>query len=504
MTGERIRRVAILGGGAAGWMCAAALSKVSARLFDVTLIESDEIGIIGVGEATIPTIHWFNQFVGLNPDEFMRETRATFKLGIEFVDWYRPGERYFHPFGRYGLAADPIAFHHRWIRSREPGHSRFDFENFALATLAARAGRFGFPTSDPKSPLASLGYAFQFDANLYAKYLRRLSEGRGVRRVEGKVTNIVRADDGDIATLHTDRGESISADLFVDCSGMRALLIGGQLAVELEDWSQWLPCDRALAVACELAHPPEPFTRATARAAGWQWRIPLQHRIGNGLVYCSAHLSDDEATATLVANLEGKALAEPRLIRFRVGRRQPSWVRNVVAVGLSAGFLEPLESTTIHLIQSAIAKLLSLFPARDSIAMSAQQFNRLMREEYDRIRDFLILHYHSTTRSEPLWQHCRDVEIPDSLRYKIEHFTRTGRLMLETDELFRDASWFSVLVGQNHLPQDYNPLLDAEAAVANAQVLSEQRRVLASAVAAMPTHLDILKRILNTTTVQGA
>jgi tryptophan halogenase len=503
MSDDRIRSVAILGGGTAGWMCAAALSKVSARLFDVTLIESDEIGIIGVGEATIPTIHWFNRFVSLDPDEFMRETRASFKLGIEFVDWYSPGERYFHPFGRYGLATDPVAFHHRWSRSREPGQSRFDFENFALATLTARAGRFAMPSTDPKSPLSSLGYAFHFDASLYAKYLRRLSEVRGVQRIEGKVTQIDRTDNGDITALHTDKGEAISADLFVDCSGMRALLIGGQCGVELEDWSQWFPCDRALTVPCALVRPPDPFTRATARAAGWQWRIPLQHRIGNGLVYGSEYLSDDEAAATLLGNLDGEALADPRLIRFRVGRRALSWVRNVVAVGLSSGFLEPLESTSIHLIQSAIAKLLSLFPARDSIAMSAQQFNRLMRDEYDRVRDFLILHYHSTTRSEPLWQHCRGTAVPDSLHYKIEQFTRTGRLMLETDELFREASWFSVLVGQNHLPRDYNPLLDAESTAANAQALSEQRRVLASAVTAMPMHFEILRRIVNPAAVQG-
>lgn len=495
MNGNRIRRVAILGGGTAGWMCAAALSKINSQLFGITLVESDEIGIIGVGEATIPTIHWFNQVVGVDARHFMRETRATFKLGIEFVDWYAPGERYFHPFGRYGLPSDTVPFHHRWIRARTQEQSRFDFENFALATLAARAGRFEFPSTDPKSALASLGYAFHFDASLYAKYLRSLSESRGVRRIEGKVTQIERSDNGDIMALRTDRGARIDADLFVDCSGLRGILIEGQCGVPFEDWLEWLPCDRAVAVPCARVKPPEPHTRSTARSAGWQWRIPLQHRIGNGLVYSSAYLSDDEAAATLLRNLDGEPLAEPRVIRFRTGQRAQSWVRNVVAVGLSGGFLEPLESTSIHLIQSAIAKLMSLFPTRDSLAMSAQQFNKLMRDEFEGVRDFLVLHYRSTTRAEPLWQRCREAPIPESLRYKVEQFTHTGRLMLTTDELFREASWFSVLVGQNHLPIDYNPLLDSESPASNAHALSQQRHALAAAVAGMPTHLEVLNRI---------
>lgn len=492
---DRIRHVAILGGGTAGWMSAAALAKISSQLFDITLIESDEIGIIGVGEATIPTIHWFNQFVGLDIEEFMRETRATFKLGIEFVDWYQPGERYFHPFGRYGLASDSTPFHHRWIRSHEPARSRFDFERYSLSTLAARSGRFGLPSNDPKSPYASLGYAFHFDASLYARFLRRFSEARGVRRVEGKVTRIDRTEDGHVATLHTDSGATVSADLFIDCSGMRALLIEGQCASAFESWEQWLPCDRALAVPSALLRPPEPHTRATARSAGWQWRIPLQHRVGNGLVYAAQFLSDDEARAVLLANLEGPALGDPRPIRFRIGRRARSWSHNVVAIGLSAGFLEPLESTSIHLIQSGIAKLLSLFPARDTMALAAQQFNRLMSDEYEWVRDFLILHYHSTVRTEPLWQYCRQAPLPESLQYKIEQFTRTGRLMLSTDELFRDASWFSVLVGQNHVPSDYSPLLDAQSAAANDQALAELRQGLSAAVAALPLQQEVLRKI---------
>jgi len=495
MEGDRIRRVAILGGGTAGWMTAAALARAAAPLLEITVVESDEIGIIGVGEATIPTIHWFNQVVGLDTEQFMRDTRATFKLGIEFVDWYAVGERYFHPFGRYGLPGDPVPFHHRWIRARRASDTRFDFEQFALATLAARAGRFALPSSDPRSPLANLGYAYHFDASLYARFLRTLSEARGVQRIEGRVTGIDREENGRVRALRTDKGAHVTADLFVDCSGMRALLIGEQCGVPYEDWSRWLPCDRALAVPCALRAAPEPHTRATARTVGWQWRIPLQHRIGNGLVYSSADLPDDQAAAMLLANLDGEPLADPRPVRFRAGRRLEAWTHNVVAIGLSAGFLEPLESTSIHLIQSAIAKLLSLFPTRDTIVCSARQFNRLMQQEYDGVRDLLILHYHSTSRSEPFWQQCRSAPLPDSLQYKVEQFERTGRLMLDTDELFREASWFSVLVGQNHVPRDYNPLIDIESPAANVQHLAQQRQALAAAATSMPTHAAVLEQL---------
>ncbi len=495
MAAERIRRIAILGGGTAGWMTAAALTKCLGSLAEVTLVESDEIGIVGVGEATIPTIHWFNQLVGLDPERFMRETHATFKLGIEFVDWYRTGERYFHPFGRYGAPADGLPFHHRWIRGRPSDGSRFDFEQFALATLAARAGRFALPSADPRSVLSHLGYAFHFDARLYAQHLRALSESRGARRIEGKVVGVGRHENGDIRVLHTDRGIDMEADLFVDCSGFRALLIGEQCGVPFEDWSHWLPCDRAWAVPCALRGPPEPFTRSTARAAGWQWRIPLQHRIGNGLVYSSAYSSDQAASDLLMQNLEGEPLAEPRPLRFRAGRRAESWSRNVVAVGLAGGFLEPLESTSIHLIQSAIAKLVSLFPSRDGLGLAARQFNRLLRAEYEGVRDFLILHYHSTARTEPMWQACRSAALPDSLSYKEEQFAMTGRLMLETDELFREASWFSVLVGQNHIPRDYSPLIEVESPEDNARMLAQMRQTLSATVRTMPTHAAVLEQL---------
>ena len=492
MNNERIRKVVIVGGGTAGWMTAAALAKsLDLRHCAVSLIESDDIGTIGVGEATIPTIHWFNSIVGLNEKEFVRETRATFKLGIEFRDWARPGHRYFHPFGRYGLPADGVSFQHRWIRAQLEGQPD-NFEDYSLNTVAARSGKFAFPASDPASLLSTLGYAYHFDASLYAQYLRRLSEQRGVRRHEGTVGRIDQhPETGFVTALHTSRGETLEADLFIDCTGMRALLIEGVLKVGFEDWSRWLPCDRALAVPCERAGELMPFTRSTALAAGWQWRIPLQHRTGNGYVYSSGFLSDDAAAATLLGNLDGKALAEPRLIRFRTGRRQVAWNRNVIAIGLSGGFLEPLESTSIHLIQSGIAKLLSLFPNRDCDSHLVEQYNHLMTEEFASVRDFIVLHYHSTReRSEPLWEYCRAMELPDGLVSKEQHFARSGRIILSAEDLFREPSWFAVLLGQGHRPGDYNPLLDSINSADNFSHLGRVREDIRSAAARMPDHLS--------------
>jgi tryptophan halogenase len=491
---DRIRRVAILGGGTAGWMAAAALTASLDRGVSVTLVESDEIGTVGVGEATIPTIHWFNQLVGLDAEQFMRDTRATFKLGIEFVDWYAPGERYVHPFGRYGLPGDPVAFHHRFIRDRA---TRAALGEYALATVAARAGRFALPSPDPRSLLSQLGYAYHFDASLYARHLRALSEARGAKRIEGKVASVERHAEGYVRALVLERGERIEADLFLDCSGFRALLIGQHLGAEFLDWSTWLPCDRALAVPCSRPRPPEPFTRSTARAAGWQWRIPLQHRIGNGLVYASGLISDQAAADELLANLDGTPQAEPRMLRFKAGRRTESWRGNVVAVGLSGGFLEPLESTSIHLIQSAVAKLLALFPTRATMALCARQFNRQLNAEIEGIRDFLILHYRATTRPEPLWQACRAAPLPDSLAERFEQFTQAGRLVLDPEELFREASWFSVLVGQGFTARDYPPLLDRESEADNRRALAQTRQTLAAAVATMPTHEAVLGRLLD-------
>ena len=494
MSDNRIRKIVILGGGTAGWMTAAALAQaVDLRQCELLLIESDDIGTIGVGEATIPTIHWFNKIVGIDEKEFMRETRATFKLGIEFRNWARPDHSYFHPFGRYGLPNDGVAFQHRWIKARLDGQAD-NFEDYSLNTVAARNGKFDFPAADPRSPLSTLAYAYHFDASLYARYLRSRSEAKGVMRYEGKVRQVDQdPETGFVTALHTHRDEVISGDLFIDCSGIRALLIEETLNTGFEDWSRWLPCDRAMAVPCERVAQPVPYTRSTARAAGWQWRIPLQHRTGNGYVYCSQFLGDDQAASELLQNLDGPALAEPRPIRFRTGRRRKAWAKNVIAIGLSSGFLEPLESTSIHLIQSGIAKLLSLFPTRACDTYTAEQYNRVVAEELDGIRDFLTLHYHSTyERTEPLWQYCRTMALPESLLYREQQFARSGRVILASDELFKEASWFAVFMGQGHEPRDYNPLIDSIRPEDNRQYLQKVRATVQAAAARMPTHGAVL------------
>jgi tryptophan 7-halogenase len=496
MNHRRVNKIVIVGGGTAGWMTAAALAQaVDLRQCRIVLIESDDIGTIGVGEATIPTIHWFNQIVGLDEKEFMRETKATFKLGIEFRNWAKPNHTYFHPFGRYGFAGDGVSFQHRWIKARLEGLDD-NFEDYSLNTVAARAGKFEFPASDPRSILATLGYAYHFDASLYAKYLRTRSESRGVKRHEGIVQKIDQnPESGFVTAVHTNRGDLIEGDLFIDCTGIRGLLIEGLLKTGFDDWSEWLPCDRAVAVPSERVAPPVPHTRATAREAGWQWRIPLQHRTGNGYVYCSRFISDDEAASVLLRNLDGPALAAPRLISFKAGRRRKAWNKNVIAIGLSGGFLEPLESTSIHLIQSGIAKLLSLFPNRDCDIYTAEQYNRTISEEFDGIRDFLALHYHSTKdRPDPLWTHCRAMRLPEGLISKEEHFSRTGRIVLSSDELFKDASWFAVLVGQGHQPKDYNPLIDAINSEENLAYLRRIRETVRMTASKMPEHMSLLSR----------
>jgi len=475
-------------------MTAAALIKaVDVRRCRIALVESDEIGTIGVGEATIPTIHWFNRIAGIDEKEFMRETRATFKLGIEFSHWAKPGHSYFHPFGRYGFASDGVSFQHRWFKAQLGGFED-DFADYSLNTVAARAGKFTFPATDPRSILSTLGYAYHFDASLYARFLRTSAERQGVRRHEGRVGKIDQhAESGFITALHTSRGEVLEGDLFIDCSGLRGLLIEGVLGTGFDDWSHWLPCDRAVAVPSERVAAPLPYTRAIAREAGWQWRIPLQHRTGNGYVYCSRHSSDDRAAALLLESLDAPPLAEPRFIAFRTGRRRQAWNKNVVAIGLSSGFLEPLESTSIHLIQSGIAKLLSLFPNRDCDSYTAQQYNRIIAEEIEGIRDFLVLHYHSTAgKPEPLWAECRGMPLPEGLRYKEEHFARSGRIVLGSDELFKEASWFAVLSGQGHRPRDYNPLIDAIDSGENLAHLGSIKAGVRAAVAKMPEHAACL------------
>lgn len=498
MPDRRIRKIVILGGGTAGWMTAAALAKVnSPPQFEIVLLESDEIGIIGVGEATIPTIHWFNKLVDVREPELFRETKATCKLGIEFVDWNGRGSRYFHPFGRYGGPYDASMFYHRWIRAHLAG-SRESHREYSLTTQAALAGKFAPPATDPSSMLATLGYAYHFDAGLYAAFLRRRAESKGVRRIEGKVIQIEQdPQSGFIKSLKTHRDEVIEGDLFVDCSGLRALLIEGTLQTGYDDWSHWLPCDRALAAPTERVQDPIPHTRATAYAGGWCWRIPLQHRTGNGIVYSSNFCTDDKAAATLASHLDSKPLAAARLIRFTPGRRKKAWNKNVVAIGLSSGFLEPLESTSIHLIQSGIGKLLSLFPTRDCHPETAEQFNRVFAADVESIRDFLVLHYHCTVgRSEPLWRYCQHMPVPEAVSYKSAHFSRTGRIVLEPEELFKEASWFAVMMGQGLEPSDYNPLLDSISTEENRAHLLRIKQQIATALGMMAPHAHYIEKQL--------
>ena len=494
---NRIRRVVIVGGGTAGWMTAIALVDAVGRACETVLIESEQVGIVGVGEATIPPIKLFNQKVGIDEREFLRETGGTFKLGIEFVNWARQNHRYFHPFGRYGAEFDAVPLHHFWLRERKRGDTT-ELGDYSMAWAVAKRGRFEHPIRDRRRVQSTFDYAYHFDAAMYGRYLRGKAEARGVKRIEGKVVDVtLEAEQGLIERVTLEDGQHVGGDLFIDCSGFRGLLIEQALETGYEDWTHWLPCDRAVAVPC--AHGEEglsPYTRSTAKRAGWQWRIPLQHRVGNGHVYCSAHLSDDEAADVLLENLEGEALADPRPLRFVTGRRRKFWNRNCVAIGLAAGFMEPLESTSIHLIQTAINRLLALFPQRGAMALSAAEFNRLTATEYERVRDFLILHYYANARDDSdFWRACAAMEIPDELQYKIDHFRAFARIVAAPLELFQNPSWLAVLMGQAGEPGGYDPMVDQRPHVEAARHLASLRRVIGEAAEAMPTQPEFLSRI---------
>ncbi|WP_428156156.1 tryptophan halogenase family protein [Brevundimonas sp.] len=492
---SEIRRIVVVGGGTAGWMAAAALAKtLGTREREIVLIESEQIGTVGVGEATIPMILMFNRVLGIDEDQFIRETRATFKLGIEFVDWRRLGHSYFHPFGLYGADMDGVPFQHFWLRHQANGgeadHGRFNAE-----TLAARENRFMRVPPEQTQRLPRINYAFQFDAGLYAAFLRRYAENLGVVRQEGRIVDVTRhGESGEVTAVVLDDGKAVEGDFFIDCSGFRALLIGETLGVGFEDWTHWLPANRAAAVPCQSAGELTPFTRATAREAGWQWRIPLQHRIGNGYVFSDAFLSEDEACRLLMERLDGEALAEPRILRFQAGRRVRTWDRNVVALGLSSGFLEPLESTSIHLVQAGIAKLLAHFPTRRSEPLLAAKYSREMSEEYDSIRDFLIAHYKLTERDDtPFWRHCRDMAIPDSLAERLEIFRSRGEVLVGQQELFKETNWFAVLIGQGLMPHGRHPVADTVDEATLARTLNHIRGAVAERVAGMPPHERYLR-----------
>ncbi|WP_294172931.1 tryptophan halogenase family protein [uncultured Sphingomonas sp.] len=491
-----IERVVIAGGGTAGWMAAAALARLCATGTSVTLIESEEIGTIGVGEATIPPIRTFSAMVGIDETEFVRRTQATFKLGIEFVDWTRLGHRYMHPFGPFGADMEGVSFHQFWLKSRAAGE-RHGFEDFNLCAVAARLGRFQRPSPDPKSVLSKYKYAFHFDASLYAAFLRDHATARGVVRREGRIVDVaLRSEDGFVEALQLESGERIEGDLFIDCSGSRALLLGQALGVGYEDWSRWLPCDRAVAVPAAATEPPLPYTRATALPAGWQWRIPLQHRVGTGYVYSSAHISDDEAAATAFARLNGEPLAEPRFLRFTAGRRDRVWERNVVALGLASGFLEPLESTSIHFVQAGISKLLALFPDRRFDPVLADEYNRLTALQLEQVRDFIILHYKATERRDSeFWRAAANMAVPDSLARKIALFRENGRVFRHEDELFSEASWLAVLLGQGIVPRRWDPLADALPNEEVRATLGRMAPFIRRAAESMPAHQNYLAQV---------
>jgi tryptophan halogenase len=493
-----IRRVVIVGGGTAGWMCAAA----AAHMLDdgqrrITLVESDAIGIVGVGEATIPPILAFNAMLGIDEAEFIAATHATFKLGIEFHGWGRPGDRYVHPFGALGRDFDGIAFHQIWLR-HQAAAGIGPLEDYWISAVAARQARFDRPRGDPRSLLSGLSYAYHFDAASYAAFLRRFAEARGVERIEGRIGSVEQDDTGDVAAVMLDGGRRVAGDLFVDCSGFRSLLLGEAMGVPYRDWSHWLPCDRAIAVPCERRDPLAPLTRATARPAGWQWRIPLQHRTGNGHVYSSSFMGDDEAEALLLANLDAPASDTPRRLSFVTGRRERMWQGNVVALGLSAGFIEPLESTSIHLIQSGISKLIALFPDRPVAAVERDEYNRLMTAQFDAVRDFVILHYKANQRGgEPFWDHVRTMDIPDSLAGKIALFAEKGRLFRYDDDLFSVPSWVAVLLGQHIVPRMPDPVTASFEEGRVVPAMEAMRRAIASAAGAMPLHADFVSGLVS-------
>lgn len=491
-----IKTIVIVGGGTAGWMTAALLSRLFLGAYTIRLIESEEIGTIGVGEATIPAIRTYNALAGIDEIEMVRATQATFKLGIEFRNWRAPGHSYIHGFGKIGQDLYWLHCHQFWLKEAAQGRAKH-LDHYALNTLAARMNRFAMPdASNPHSPLADLDYAYHFDASLFARFLRGRAEGAGVARTEGRIVAANRrSDDGFLDHVVLADGRRVDGDLFIDCSGMRGLLIGDAMGVGYQDWDAWLLCDRALAVPSGRCETLPPYTRSTAHGAGWQWRIPLQHRTGNGHVYASRFVSDDEAAVTLLANLDTPALADPRAVRFRPGKRHRAWDKNVVALGLAGGFLEPLESTSIHLIQTGILRLIALFPGRGFNPADIAEYNRQTDFEYHDVRDFIIAHYKVTDREDTeFWRYLKQMEVPDSLKARLDLFRASARFFMHGKaELFREESWVQVLLGQG-LPAHYDPMVDMIPDAQASAFLKDVEEVVADVAGRMPSHDAFIAR----------
>ena len=500
MNEHGIREIVIVGGGTAGWMAAAILSRFlkvpgSANDTAIELIESEQIPTVGVGEATVPAIRAFNEVLGFDERDFISKTQGAIKLGIEFRDWGRLGNRHSHYFGDFGASIEGVSPHHHWLKLRMLG-DQTPLADYSLAATAGRLLKFVPPSPDIHSEGAAYKYAYHFDAGLYAGYLRNYAEQRGVRRIEGKVVDVkLRGTDGFIESVALEGGLTVAGDLFIDCSGFRGVLIEQALETGYEDWSRWLPCDRAAAITSESGGDFSPFTTSTAHKAGWQWRIPLQHRIGTGYVYCSRYISDDEAIGTLLGNLDGKPLMEPRLLRFTAGHRKKYWNRNCIAIGLAGGFMEPLESTSILLIQTAIVRLIEFFPDKTFDPVIIDEFNRAATSEYERIRDFIVLHYHATERNDtPLWDYVRTMSVPDTLQHKIDVFKSSGKVVQYADESFLEPSWVSIFIGQFVIPRRYDPIIDSIDVERLRKGLEHRRTRIRKIVDAMPTLQEYVAR----------
>ncbi len=490
---QQIENVVIVGGGTAGWIAAAALSKFLPKSIAITLIESEAIGTVGVGEATIPQIRRLNASLGLDEAEFVRETNGSFKLGIEFNNWGHIGESYLHTFGDAGINLSSLHFHQYWLKHVAEG-GEGSLWDYSLHHNVAYQNKFGQLDRVGKTSMTGLAYAFHFDAGLYARYLRRFAEANDVTRREGRIVDTqLAAETGHIASIQLENGDRISGDLFIDCSGFRGLLISDALGVGYRDWSKWLPCNKAVAVGCDKTEPLLPYTKATAHEAGWQWRIPLQHRTGNGHVFCDGFTDDETATARLLENLDAAPLGEPKVLHFTTGRREKFWDKNCVSLGLASGFLEPLESTSIHLIQSNISRLIELFPTKAFDPSHETEYNRQVGHEYDLIRDFLIMHYHRTDREDSeFWRYCKHMHVPETLQTKMALFADTGLLYKDPEDLFRESSWVQVMLGQGLMPKGYHPMADRLSADQLKDFLGSVKKLIANASAQLPAHQDFI------------